>query len=108
MKNSFLKKTAFLFFATLLLNSCDTLKKGLGIDKDVPDEFLIKKSKPITQPPNYDLLPPGTKKTNTKKTTKTDDKSLESLINENTSAKIESDNIKTDKKLDEEILEKIK
>jgi len=41
------------------LTNCSNLKKSLGFEKDVPDEFLIKKSDPIERPPNFELMPPG-------------------------------------------------
>jgi len=50
-----------------LLAGCGDLKKGLGFEKDVPDEFLIKKNNPIVRPPNYDLLPPDSKNNEVKK-----------------------------------------
>ena len=62
----------FLFFT-----SCSDLKKGLGFEKDPPNEFLIRKIDPIEKPPNHDLLPPDSqvkkkkdKKINTSKNTK--------------------------------------
>lgn len=62
----------FLFFT-----NCSDVKKGLGFEKDVPNEFLIRKIDPIEKPPNYDLLPPDSqakkkkdKKVNTSKNTK--------------------------------------
>ena len=45
----------------MIFTNCSDLKKGLGIEKDIPDEFMVKKSNPIERPPNYDLLPPDTK-----------------------------------------------
>lgn len=56
-----MNKFVFLFFLIFLTNSCKSLKQALGVDKDPPDEFLIKKIDPIERPPNYDLLPPDTK-----------------------------------------------
>lgn len=53
-------------FFILFLAGCGGLKKGLGFEKDVPDEFLIRKNNPIVRPPNYDLLPPDSKSTDTK------------------------------------------
>ena len=41
--------------------SCSDIKKGLGFEKDVPNEFLIRRADPIERPPNYDLLPPDSK-----------------------------------------------
>jgi hypothetical protein len=40
-----MKKIVNLFVFFLLLSSCENVKKGLGMKKDVPDEFLIEKRK---------------------------------------------------------------
>jgi len=53
-----MKKILGLFVLIILLNSCENIKKGLGVKKDTPDEFLIEKRNPLTMPPNFDLLPP--------------------------------------------------
>ena len=42
----------------LSLSSCTSVKKTLGLEKDVPNEFLIEKRDPLTLPPDYDILPP--------------------------------------------------
>ena len=42
----------------LILNSCTSIKKTLGLEKDVPNEFLIEKRDPLTLPPDYNILPP--------------------------------------------------
>ena len=59
----FIISAILLFFA----NSCESLKKGLGLEKDPPDEFLVIKNKPIQVPPDFDLLPPGSKQVEVKK-----------------------------------------
>ncbi|NBP99962.1 MAG: DUF3035 domain-containing protein, partial [Proteobacteria bacterium] len=53
-----MKKIINLFVLIFLLNSCENVQEGLGMKKDVPDEFLIEKRNPLTMPPNFDLLPP--------------------------------------------------
>ena len=40
------------------LSSCTSVKKTLGFEKDVPNEFLIEKRDPLTLPPDYNILPP--------------------------------------------------
>ena len=45
-------------FGILALNSCSDIKKGLGMEKDLPNEFLIEKKAPLVMPPDYRLLPP--------------------------------------------------
>ena len=42
----------------LSLSSCTSVKKTLGLEKDVPNEFLIEKRDPLTLPPDYNILPP--------------------------------------------------
>jgi len=42
----------------LALNSCSDIKKGLGMEKNLPNEFLIEKKAPLVMPPEYRLLPP--------------------------------------------------
>jgi len=53
-----MKKIINLFALIFLLSSCENVQKGLGMKKDVPDEFLIEKRNPLSMPPNFDLLPP--------------------------------------------------
>ena len=47
-----------LLFLVLSLSSCTSVKKSLGLEKDVPNEFLIEKRDPLTLPPDYNILPP--------------------------------------------------
>ena len=52
----------------LSLSSCTSVKKTLGLEKDVPNEFLIEKRDPLTLPPDYNILPPDSNaKTNKNK-----------------------------------------
>jgi hypothetical protein len=53
-----MKKILSLFALIFLFSSCQSLEKGLGFRKDIPDEFLVEKRNPLVMPPNYDLLPP--------------------------------------------------
>lgn len=62
-----MSKYIFLILIFISISSCSSLKKALGVDKDVPDEFLIKKIEPIEKPPNFDLFPPGNKVKSQKK-----------------------------------------
>ena len=56
-----MNKIILIFLLIFFTHSCKTLKKGLGLEKDVPDEFLIKKIDPIVKPPNFELIPPNSK-----------------------------------------------
>ena len=75
-----MKKIINLFVLFLLLSSCENVKKGLGIKKDVPDEFLIEKRTPLTMPPNFDLLPPDSMNQNNQKDEKDN---LKDIFNKN-------------------------
>tara|TARA_B100000963_G_scaffold345225_1_gene349075 strand:+ start:1406 stop:1720 length:315 start_codon:yes stop_codon:yes gene_type:complete len=99
-------KIIYIIFLILLTYSCQNLKKGLGIEKDAPDEFLIKKVDPIEQPPNFELLPPGSqikKSSNRQNSTK-------KIIDGNLKRKSSDTNIKQNEtnKVEKEILKNIK
>ena len=103
-----MKKIINLFVLFLLLSSCENVKKGLGIKKDVPDEFLIEKRNPLTMPPNFDLLPPDSVNQNNQKDEKDN---LKDIFNKN----LGKDKKDTETKkgsdpgsLEKSILEKIK
>lgn len=107
-KNNFFK----IFISVLLffLNSCSDLKKGLGFEKDVPDEFLIKKLDPLKKPPNSDLLPPDSIKKEIKQSP--NKKNLKDIISNSvkkegteTQADLEK-NVSSD--LEKQILDQIK
>ena len=57
-----MRNKIFLFlitiFGILALNSCSDIKKGFGIEKEIPNEFLIEKKAPLVMPPEYKFLPP--------------------------------------------------
>ncbi|MAV48496.1 MAG: hypothetical protein CMJ02_00870 [Pelagibacteraceae bacterium] len=83
-------KFLVLIFVLFSISGCSEFKKGVGFDKDVPNEFLIKKIDPITKPPNYDLLPPDskTKKKKNKITAVNETKSIiDSSLNSNSEKK---------------------
>ena len=70
-------KPVILFSMLIIcLNGCSTLgdarKALVGEKSDSKDQFLIKKKEPLTQPPDFNIMPePGTtvNKTNKKKST---------------------------------------
>ena len=91
----------------ILTYSCKTIKQGLGIEKDIPDEFLIKKIDPIVRPPNFELLPPDSKvkkpSTNKNSAKKIIDsnlkkKSNDQIIDQQETNKVEQDILKNLKK----------
>lgn len=96
-------KIIILLFFTLV--SCDSVKKGLGMTKNAPNEFLIEKRDPLVMPPDYKILPPDSKSTS--KEAQTKNNSIQSLIdksiisNEKTKQSTTSD-------LEKEVLNQIK
>jgi hypothetical protein len=77
MKKIFRIFTVLFFFG---LANCSDLKKGLGFDKDVPDEFLIKTNDPLKKPPSFDLLPPDSKNEKITTSKKSSDDNIKSII----------------------------
>jgi hypothetical protein len=103
-----MKKILSLFALIFLLNSCQSLEKGLGFRKDIPDEFLVEKRNPLIMPPNYDLVPPDSVNQNDKKD---ENDNLKKIINKNTEKITKENEINkgTDSRsLEKSILEKIK
>jgi len=56
-----MKKTKhfiLIFFASILLGNCSTLKEGFANNKKKStDEFLVEKKQPLVMPPNFEKLP---------------------------------------------------
>jgi len=98
----------FLILNLIFLSSCSSIKKGMGLEKDVPNEFLIEKKAPLVLPPDYKILPPDTK--NTQLENKKPDSSLQSIFDSSTRAedKKSDDLIKKSSELEKEILNQIK
>jgi hypothetical protein len=105
-----MKKIIILFVLFFLLSACENVQKGIGLKKNVPDEFLIEKRNPLTMPPNFDLLPPDSTKQNNQKDERDN---LNEIFNKN----LRKDKDKKDEEtikgsdsgsLEKSILEKIK
>jgi Xaa-Pro aminopeptidase len=47
-----------LVLAPLVLGGCTDLKRALGMEKVVPDEFAVVKAAPLALPPDFSLRPP--------------------------------------------------
>jgi len=103
-----MKKILGLFTLIILLNSCENVKKGLGMQKDAPDDFLIEKRNPLTMPPNFDLLPPDSIVQEDKKN---DKDSLKEMFNKNIDGKKEVEPNKKENSsgsLEKSILDKVR
>ena len=90
----------------LSFSGCESVKKGLGIQKDRPNEFLIEKRDPLVLPPDYKILPPDSK--NVKK--ETQENSLKSVLDQSLTKTKDSSNstTKPSSNLEQEILKQIK
>ena len=103
MKNKIL---IICFFLLVLFSGCENLKKGVGLKKDRPDEFLIEKRDPLVLPPDYQILPPDSK--STQKDIK--EKSLKSVIDQsfNQVKNLSNSSNKSSSNLEQEVLKQIK
>lgn len=100
------KKFIIFIFINLLLLSCEKVKRGLGIEKDAPDEFLIEKRSGIMLPPNYDLVEPDKLSDNSKEKTESMKSILSKEIKESKNS--DSQNKITNTNIENEVLNKIK
>jgi predicted small secreted protein len=103
-----MKKIINLFALIFLLSSCENVKKGVGLKKDIPDEFLIEKRSPLTMPPNFDLLQPDSINQNNQKDEKDN---LKDILNKNLGNEKKDTEINKGSdsgSLEKSILEKIK
>ena len=108
MKN---KNTFFLLLIFMLtaLNACSNLRKAVGIEKEIPNEFLIEKRDPLVFPPDYNILPPGT--ANKVKKNEISINSVKNILDKNFNQKKEQSNESTSNNstsIESEILKKIK
>jgi len=100
----------FYILLIFLINGCQEIKKSLGMQKDGPDEFLIKKYDPIQRPPTYDLLPPNSKIKNIEMNKKDNVKSIieNNLIKNPKNANEANANKSENSLLEDEILKELK
>ena len=104
-----MKKTFILILLIMLTTGCQGLKRGLGLEKDVPDEFLIEKIDPIERPPNYDLLPPGSKiKTAKRKSNKNLKNIIDGDLKKNNTSKVTTPKSNEPNLIEDEILKELK
>ena len=99
-----MKKILLNFIILSFLIGCNSVKEGLTLQKkDNADEFLVKKKNPLVLPPEFNKLP-APDDTAQKKV---DDSfnNIKNLINENDT---QISNSKNTKKIEQNILEKIK
>jgi hypothetical protein len=94
---------------SITLSACSKTKKLIGLEKDVPNEFLIEKRNPLVLPPDYKILPPN-KDTKIDKNKKSNN-SLKSILDKNFNPKKEQSSKSTPSNsgdIENEILKQIK
>ena len=91
----------------MFCSSCSNIKKGFGLEKEVPNEFLIEKKDPLVLPPDYNILPPDSKEK--KDEIIKSDTSIKETLNKAVKNKDLSNSSKTNNStnLEEEFLKKI-
>ena len=103
-----MKNKIFIIYFLLLIitNGCTSFKKGIGLEKDKPNEFLIEKRDPLVLPPDYKILPPDSKIV--KKESKKD--SLKSVLDQSLTKNKQPSNSQSSSSssLEESILKQIK
>ena len=55
-----LVRSTILAVSVMTLAGCDSFSSMLGLERHVPDETQVVTRPPLTLPPDYDLMPPGT------------------------------------------------
>ena len=108
MKNKNTSHLLLIFMLTAF-NACSNLKKAVGIEKEVPNEFLIEKRDPLIFPPDYNILPPGAD--NKVKQNEIPKNSLKNILDKNFNQKKEQSSESTSGNsigIENEILKKIK
>jgi len=56
-----MKKVIFITAISLIMTGCSINKQSMGLGRQSPDEFMVMKRSPLTLPPEYNLVPPGSK-----------------------------------------------
>ena len=101
-----MNKIIYILILVIFTYGCKTIKQGLGIEKDIPDEFLIKKIDPIERPPNFELIPPDSKIKKSESTKNNTKKILDDNLKKKSS--ISSSETKETNKIEQDILKNIK
>jgi hypothetical protein len=86
--------TLLSIIALTALSGCESAKKAFGGKKTSPDEFLVYKRPPLSQPPNFNLRPPkiGINPQKFKSTTET---ARDALLGRTNSSEVRQENSAT-------------
>ena len=101
-------KIILILSTTLFIFSCGTLKEGFSNQKkNNSDEFLVEKKAPLVMPPDYKELPEPKKNQGTSLMKDNTNKIKLLIINED-NLDSNSEEVQSNKKLEESLLDKIK
>tara|TARA_B100001109_G_scaffold238482_1_gene220294 strand:- start:128 stop:433 length:306 start_codon:yes stop_codon:yes gene_type:complete len=97
-------KLLFIFFIFSFLIGCQSVKDGIALKKkEAADEFLVEKKNPLVEPPEFGQLPVPGEKPNLNESSNDNIKNILSKGNNEV-----SQNEPSTKKIEENILDKIK
>ena len=98
-------KILIVLSVSLLVISCNTVKKGFSNQKkNNSDEFLVEKKKPLTMPPDFDVLPEPKIK---QRSIEEENSSIKSLLLKENSNNSNNEINNQGNKLEQSLLEKI-
>ena len=107
-----MKKTKYfilIFFASVLLGNCSTLKEGFANNKKKStDEFLVEKKQPLVMPPNFEKLPLPDVSLDNKQENEEKTSSLEKVLKDSNKTNENSENNTQTNSIESLILKEIK
>ena len=97
------------FLILLFLNSCGSIKEGMGGSKKKgSDEFLVEKKSPLVLPPSFGELPePGKEPEENIISEKKDTSDIEDIINQSSSTGTSKKSDDTKNSIEQSIIKKI-
>ena len=98
-------KFVLIFFILSFLTSCQSVKDGIALKKkEAADEFLVEKKNPLVEPPEFGELPvPGQELISDEKS-----ENIENILNNINNEISQTKSDSSSKKIEENILDKIK
>ena len=95
-----------IFFILSFLTNCQSVKDGIALKKkEAADEFLVEKKNPLVEPPEFGELPVPGEESNLGEKSEND---IENILNKTNIEISQSENDNNSKKIEENILNKIK
>ena len=102
-----MKNLLLIFVLLSFLASCNSVKDGLTLKKKTgADEFLVEKKNPLVLPPEFNELPTPDSENLNKKNSQLN--TVKELLSDNKVQTAQSQNSTSNKKIEQNILEKIK